>query len=52
VIAQRPEASAIVVIVTLVASYALAYRPSRLNPLTAVRHERSGEKPGSNGDKV
>ena len=32
-------ASAIVVMVTLVASYAPAYRASRLNPLTALRHE-------------
>jgi ABC-type antimicrobial peptide transport system permease subunit len=32
-------ASAIVVLVTLIASYAPAYRASRLNPLTALRHE-------------
>jgi ABC-type antimicrobial peptide transport system permease subunit len=32
-------ASAVVVAVTLIASYAPAYRASRLNPLAALRHE-------------
>ena len=32
-------ASAVVVLVTLIASYAPAHRASRLNPLAALRHE-------------